>query len=365
MSDFSIDDSPNLLKIVLGVTGLIIVISLGVLLGLEVTTVPDDNFQSTVPPELEAIWLKRDWDGAIVLLEGMWQNQPDSKLVQGWLSHTYTQKAIQLRHKGFIQDARSYFKKAIDIAPEQSLARQEYQLAEDYLLGTAHYQAGEWSEAIDVFEKVWHEDQNYVNVRDLLYSAYYNQGLAYRAVRDFTSARDMFESAIRFHPDMAEPRLQITEVEFALAPETPVDISRRLVEGKLIVVGLIEQRMWVYQDDKRVFDFTVSTGEPGRETAIGDFEILNKIDVAYASTWNLDMPYWMGIYWSGSMQNGIHSLPIVRDTGYKLWDGFLGQRVSYGCVILSDEDAATLYNWAEIGVPMKIVLSLDDWRLPE
>jgi lipoprotein-anchoring transpeptidase ErfK/SrfK len=44
-----------------------------------------------------------------------------------------------------------------------------------------------------------------------------------------------------------------------------------------------------------------------------------------------------------------------------LWDGYLGQRVSYGCVILSDEDAATLYDWAEVGTKIKIVPSLNQW----
>jgi hypothetical protein len=69
----------------------------------------------------------------------------------------------------------------------------------------------------------------------------------------------------------------------------------------------------------------------------------------------------MGIYWSGPLENGIHALPIVKHTGHKLWDGFLGQRVSYGCVILSDEDAATLYDWVAIGATVKIVPSLASW----
>jgi lipoprotein-anchoring transpeptidase ErfK/SrfK len=54
-------------------------------------------------------------------------------------------------------------------------------------------------------------------------------------------------------------------------------------------------------------------------------------------------------------------LPIVKHTGDKLWDGYLGQRVSYGCVILSDDDAATLYDWTEVGTKVKIVPSLTRW----
>jgi lipoprotein-anchoring transpeptidase ErfK/SrfK len=35
-----------------------------------------------------------------------------------------------------------------------------------------------------------------------------------------------------------------------------------------------------------------------------------------------------------------------------LWEGYLGQPVSYGYVILSTENAATLYNWADGGTPV-------------
>jgi hypothetical protein len=194
----------------------------------------------------------------------------------------------------------------------------------------------------------------------LLYSAYYNWGLAQQAAGELDEAKNALDSAITLRPDLSEPRRRLTEIEFAMAPGTPVE-WRAPVEDKIIVVGIAEQRMVVYEGNRQVYDFVVSTGEPGRETAIGKFEIQNKIDVAYASTWNLDMPYWLGIYWAGPLQNGIHSLPIVKHTGQKLWDGYLGQRVSYGCVILGDDDAAALYEWAEVGVKVKIVPSLAGW----
>jgi hypothetical protein len=110
----------------------------------------------------------------------------------------------------------------------------------------------------------------------------------------------------------------MAEIEFALASQTPLPfpVSMTPIKDRSIIVGIAEQRMWVFEGKQKVFDFVVSTGEPGRDTAIGEFEIQNKIDVAYASTWNLDMPYWMGIYWAGPLQNGIHSLPIVKHTGW-------------------------------------------------
>jgi LysM repeat protein len=123
--------------------------------------------------------------------------------------------------------------------------------------------------------------------------------------------------------------------------------------NKRIVIDLSEQHMYVYQDGQLLYSWVTSTGMPGAATIPGHFQVLNKVPNAYAYTWGLQMPYWLGIYWAGSLQNGIHALPIMAD-GRILWDGYLGQPVSYGCVILSTENAQMLYNWAEIGTPVDI-----------
>jgi len=123
--------------------------------------------------------------------------------------------------------------------------------------------------------------------------------------------------------------------------------------NKRIVIDLSEQHMYVYQDGGLLYSWVTSTGMPGAATIPGNFQVLTKLPNAYAYTWGLQMPYWLGIYWAGSLQNGIHALPIMAD-GRILWDGYLGQPVSYGCVILSTENAQTLYNWAEVGTPVDI-----------
>jgi LysM repeat protein len=124
--------------------------------------------------------------------------------------------------------------------------------------------------------------------------------------------------------------------------------------GKRIVVDLSDQRMYVYQNGQLLWNWVVSTGRPGQSTITGSFKVLNRIPNAYASTWGLQMPYWLGIYWAGSLQNGIHALPIQAN-GQRLWDGYLGRPVSFGCIILSVDNAATLYNWAPVGTPVNIV----------
>ncbi len=123
--------------------------------------------------------------------------------------------------------------------------------------------------------------------------------------------------------------------------------------GQRILVDISEQRMYVYQDGGLVWNWVVSTGEPGRDTRPGNYSVLNKIPNAYASTWDLWLPNWLGIYWAGYLQNGIHALPILSN-GQRLWDGYLGTRVSFGCVILGIADAQTLYDWALVGTPVDI-----------
>jgi lipoprotein-anchoring transpeptidase ErfK/SrfK len=121
---------------------------------------------------------------------------------------------------------------------------------------------------------------------------------------------------------------------------------------KYILVDISEQHMYVYEGDALVYSFVASTGIEN-STRIGTFAVQTKLPNAYASTWNLWMPNWLGIYYSHGLENGIHALPILAN-GATLWAGFLGRPVSYGCVVLETYEAQVLYDWAEIGTPVKI-----------
>jgi lipoprotein-anchoring transpeptidase ErfK/SrfK len=101
-----------------------------------------------------------------------------------------------------------------------------------------------------------------------------------------------------------------------------------------------------------VYSFVASTGM-NNATRVGNFAVQSKIPNAYGSTWNIWMPSWLGIYWSGGLENGIHALPILP-SGATLWAGLLGRPISYGCVVLGSYEAQVLYNWAEIGTPVEI-----------
>jgi lipoprotein-anchoring transpeptidase ErfK/SrfK len=122
--------------------------------------------------------------------------------------------------------------------------------------------------------------------------------------------------------------------------------------SKYILVDISEQHMYVYESDQLVYSFVASTGM-NNATRAGNFAVQSKIPNAYGSTWNIWMPHWLGIYWSGGLENGIHALPILPN-GATLWAGFLGRPISYGCVVLGSYEAGVLYDWAEIGTPVEI-----------
>jgi lipoprotein-anchoring transpeptidase ErfK/SrfK len=123
-----------------------------------------------------------------------------------------------------------------------------------------------------------------------------------------------------------------------------------LITDRRIVVDLSDQRLRAYEGDTRVFDLVASTGIASSPTIEGTFQVIGVEEQAYASTWDLWMPHFVGIYRSGpDFINGIHGLPTLS-TGTTLWAGYLGRPVSYGCIVVGLAEAAALYEWVDVGV---------------
>lgn len=128
-----------------------------------------------------------------------------------------------------------------------------------------------------------------------------------------------------------------------------------VVYNKRIIISIQKQRLWVYQDGDLVSEHIISTGIDRSPTQPGIFQVQTHEKNAYASVWDLHMPNFLGIYeaWPGFM-NGIHGLPTLSN-GQRLWANILGKPASYGCIILTLEDAKWLYQWAEAGVVVEII----------
>ena len=134
----------------------------------------------------------------------------------------------------------------------------------------------------------------------------------------------------------------------------PNEVKKKAPRGKKkFVVDISEQRCWRYEGDKLLNTWRCSTGR-NNSTKVGRFRVQSKIRKAYGSTWNIWMPWWLGIYWSGPVENGIHGLPWNAKTGRRTWAGLVGTPITYGCVMLNDKAAETLWRWADIGTQVII-----------
>ncbi len=138
-------------------------------------------------------------------------------------------------------------------------------------------------------------------------------------------------------------------------PPLPVDLPPTPLSGTRFLVSLSRQQCWVLDGDQVLYQWTCSTGYGKWITRTGAFEVQTMQEMAESNAYELDMPYWLGIYDVGTYENGIHGLPISWETGQKIWEGLVGMPATFGCAMLDDEDASRLYDLAYLGMPVYIV----------
>ena len=138
-------------------------------------------------------------------------------------------------------------------------------------------------------------------------------------------------------------------------PALPINLPPAPMSGTRFVISLSRQQCWVFEGDKVRYAWNCSTGQADRKTKPGNFAVQSKIPNAKSKVWRLDMPYWLGIYDVGEVENGIHGLPMAWSSGKKIWSGLIGQPATFGCAMLDDANASTLYRMAFLGMPVHIV----------
>jgi hypothetical protein len=129
-----------------------------------------------------------------------------------------------------------------------------------------------------------------------------------------------------------------------------------VVFNKRIEVSISEQRTRVYENGNLKWDWISSTGIQSSPTWPGVYQVILHEENAYASIWDLYMPWFMGVYRpvpGSDFTNGFHGFP-TRGGWQLLWTNSLGTRVTYGCILLDSDNAKLLYDWAEEGVVVEI-----------
>ena len=147
---------------------------------------------------------------------------------------------------------------------------------------------------------------------------------------------------------------QIFQGQQLTIPSVAAPTARPAPQGNLsVTVSISQQRCKVYQGEEVLYNWPCSTGRAGSGTKTGTFYVQSKIREAWGSRWGFFMPYWLGIYWAGASENGIHGLPY-EPGGYPVWANSVGTPITFGCVLLGANESATLWDIAYIGMPVTI-----------
>jgi lipoprotein-anchoring transpeptidase ErfK/SrfK len=161
---------------------------------------------------------------------------------------------------------------------------------------------------------------------------------------------------LKANPDLGD-NLQVGQEIVVPSPDALLPLPP--VENKRIVVSIGKQHLQAFENGQLKFDWVISTGLPDSPTSPGVFQVQTHEGTAYANQWDLHMPWFMGIYKpaaDGEVMNGFHGFPS-RDQKQLLWTKNLGRPVTYGCILLSTENAETLYQWADEGVIVEVTKS--------
>lgn len=146
----------------------------------------------------------------------------------------------------------------------------------------------------------------------------------------------------------------------ATLPQKPLMTSPSEVLGshiaadgseKWIEVDISDQKLYAWEGNRKVYEFSVSTGRPGYDTVKGEFRVWRKVrNQAYrgGSKARGDYYYLPNVPYSLFFHKAyaIHGAYWHNDFGIK--------RRSSGCVNLRPEEAGIIYNWAGPAIPVNV-----------
>lgn len=175
----------------------------------------------------------------------------------------------------------------------------------------------------------------------------------------------------RFHPFSSQPIKPIdpasltgdydpsaTVGEFlgqTVSPPPPATADRNLAqvlgdsndETKRIEVDLTNQRLYAYENGRRVYEFVISSGKWGR-TPTGSFRIWGKFRYTKMSGGRGNTYYYLpNVPYVMFFANN----EIAASRGFSLhgtyWHNNFGYPMSHGCVNMRTEDAEKIYYWSQ------------------
>lgn len=193
---------------------------------------------------------------------------------------------------------------------------------------------------------------------------------SYEVVRGDTASSIARKTGIPFYliqRDNPNRNLDILSIGDRLnIPSTDEVMPFDPVANKRIVIDLDRLYLTAFENGEVKYEWIISIGVRNAPTSPGVYQIISHAEKAYGSSNTLcnsagvecgvwEMNWFMGIYQvMPGLENGFHG-SVLLPTGGLLGDGAVGSRVTFGCVMSTDEQARLLYEWADEGTVVEII----------
>lgn len=125
-------------------------------------------------------------------------------------------------------------------------------------------------------------------------------------------------------------------------------------EGRRVVYSINGQRVWLVESDERVSRTYLVSGRLDRPGP-GSYEVYSKSPTATSYTYTEQMQYMIRFARGERAAIGFHDIPVLDDGTPVQTEAQLGQPLSAGCVRQAEQDAAFLWDWAELGTTVVVV----------
>jgi peptidoglycan hydrolase-like protein with peptidoglycan-binding domain len=131
----------------------------------------------------------------------------------------------------------------------------------------------------------------------------------------------------------------------------PIPTPKRKSVRKRVEVSLPNQKLQAFADAQLVFDLDCVSGDASNPTPTGHFSVFNKDKSHVSRQFNVPMHYAM-FFKDGKAIHQYHGItPIWLLRRLKSGTDWIG---SHGCVRLSEDDAAHMFDWTPMQTPVNV-----------
>ncbi|OGO04483.1 MAG: hypothetical protein A2Y73_06640 [Chloroflexi bacterium RBG_13_56_8] len=305
---------------------------------------PNPHATPTLSPEqrISPLWNEAEtsratgnWASAVDALEGVLEIAPGDVDARKQLAQAHYDYGLELIERNELDLAQIEFDEALRLDASNEELQQVRRALRLYLDGLEASIVKDWELAVRNLTKVQKLWPDFRDTRGMLCQACFERANQLYDQDVWEDARDLLMQAQSLCNHEGVPEL-LAKVEDKITPP------------KRIEIDLSDQTVVLYENHQPIRVFITCTGRASAPTQPGRYQVLDKIPKAYGSKWDIYMPLWLGIYWAGGSENGIHALPMLKN-GTIIWQDRLGNPCSYGCIVLDTPDAQFTYDWAEIG----------------